>query len=248
MVDDPFITVFVPGYNVESFVERCLQSIAIQHYPHFEVQLVDDASTDETGRFMDDYVNKFDTWEVTHNTVNQKMPCNLTPLRFGDPEDVIVIVDADDFLPTAEVLSVIAASYQDPNLWLMYGSYQRWPDSTWMPNPAKPFPPQVIRNRSFRDYSEIELVYNHPLTFRRRLLQTIEDWELQDDGGNWFTAAYDHTIMMPMLEMAADHFKFCPSVLYVYNEDNEQSEAKLDRSEGIRVHQIVNSRPVRDQL
>lgn len=240
---DPLICVFVPAYNVEPFIGRCLDSIDGQYYSNWDLHMVDDASTDDTLDIMEGYVG-----DITHNQVNLKMPRNLTLLREGDPDDVIVIVDGDDYLPHYGVLSMIAQSYVDPDLWLMYGSYERWPDPTWMPNPAGPFPPWVIEGRDFRHYSQFDLVYNHPLTFRRRLLQNIEDWELQDDEGNWFEAAYDHTIMMPMLEMAADHFTWCPEILYTYNEENTQSEAKLDRSVGIRVHNIVNGRPKRDKL
>ena len=246
---NPKIEVFVPGYNVERFIDRCLSSIFEQTYPYFDVLMIDDASTDKTGTLMDEASRRYKFREslVMHNETNQKMPRNLEFLRVGNPDNVIVIVDADDYLFNLNVFTIIADEYLDPDLWLMYGSYTR-EDPRIMPNPALPFPPDVIANRSFRKYSATNLVYNHPITFRRRLLQNIEDWEMQSNG-EWFTAAYDHVIMMPMLEMSApDHFKWCPEILYVYNEDNELSEAKRDRSEGITVHNVVNSRPKRDQL
>ncbi len=247
MLDPPHITVFVPGYNVEPFIERCLDSVFMQDYASFNVWMVDDDSTDRTGEIMIERQRAGDVLII--NPINRKMPCNLAFLRDGDPNHVIVIVDADDFLPHAKVLSRIAHYYEDPDLWLMYGSYTRHPDPTWMPNPAQPFPQTVIDERSFRYFSRTNLVYNHPLTFRRKLLQSIEYWELQDERGQWFTAAYDHTIMMPMLEMSApNHFKWCPEILYVYNEENALSEMRVDPAGGNRVHTVVNGRPKRDQL
>lgn len=248
---DPHITVFVPGYNVEPWIRRCLESIYTQDYPYFDVLMVDDASTDKTWLCMWEYVGCEKKFYLHRNITNHKMPFNLQLAKWGNPDHVIVIVDADDYLPHSGVLNAIANEYRDPDLWLMYGSYTRYPDPTHMPNPALPFPPDVIVERSFRQYSADALVYNHPLTFRRRLLNEISAWEMQDDEGRWFETSYDHVIMMPMLEMAApDHFKWNPDVLYVYNEENEQSEAKQEtlRNSGVHVHTIVNARAKRDQL
>ncbi len=46
--DTPFITIIVPAYNVERYVERCLDSLAGQTSRNFKVVLVNDGSTDRT--------------------------------------------------------------------------------------------------------------------------------------------------------------------------------------------------------
>ena len=43
------ISIIVPVYNTEKYIERCLDSIMKQDYPNFEVILVNDGSTDESG-------------------------------------------------------------------------------------------------------------------------------------------------------------------------------------------------------
>ncbi len=48
MTDNPLITVVVPCYNGERFVDRCLTSIARQTYSPLEVLLIDDGSTDQS--------------------------------------------------------------------------------------------------------------------------------------------------------------------------------------------------------
>ena len=244
------IQVFVPAYTCEAWLERCLNSIKVQEYPHVSLVMVDDASTDSTGKIMDAYAQE--KWaEVIHNRTNMRMPYNLTYLRdLGERQDVIFIVDGDDYLPHEYVLTEVARCFQDSSMWLMYGSYTRFPDPSFMPNPAKPFPPDVIARNDYRAYSSHDLVYNHPLVFRRWLFNHISNSELQDDAGVWFNSAYDHSIMMPMLELAGDgHFMWNPEILYVYNEENMFSEAKSDkRMEGVRVHHIVNSRPKRTPI
>jgi hypothetical protein len=147
------------------------------------------------------------------------------------------------------VLSQVARLFEDDDLWLMYGSYNRYPPDAPMLNPAKPFPAEVVANASFREHSVLDLVYNHPLVFRRWLFNCVYDWELKDDNGEWFTTSYDHAIMMPMLELAADgHFHYNPEVLYTYNEENTTSEAKHPdlKLEAIRVHNTINGREKRE--
>ena len=52
------ITVIVPVYNVASFLERALKSITCQTYTNLQILLIDDGSTDESGKICDDWVKK----------------------------------------------------------------------------------------------------------------------------------------------------------------------------------------------
>lgn len=44
------LSVIVPCYNIEDYLEECLDSLRKQTYEHFKVILVDDGSTDSTGK------------------------------------------------------------------------------------------------------------------------------------------------------------------------------------------------------
>ena len=45
----PLLSVVVPVYNVEPYLNTCIRSIAEQTYPNLEILLVDDGSTDQSG-------------------------------------------------------------------------------------------------------------------------------------------------------------------------------------------------------
>ena len=49
------ISVIVPIYNVEKYLEKCIQSIINQTYRNLEIILVDDGSTDSSGEIADKY-------------------------------------------------------------------------------------------------------------------------------------------------------------------------------------------------
>ena len=52
------ISVIVPAYNVAQWLPRCVDSILMQSYQNLEILLIDDGSTDETGKIIDDYAEK----------------------------------------------------------------------------------------------------------------------------------------------------------------------------------------------
>ena len=60
------ISIIVPVYNVELYLNTCLDSIRAQTYRNFEVVLVDDGSTDSCGIICDEYSNRDDRFKVIH--------------------------------------------------------------------------------------------------------------------------------------------------------------------------------------
>ena len=51
----PKISIIIPVYKVENYLERCVQSVLKQTYPNLEIILVDDGSTDSSGDICDEY-------------------------------------------------------------------------------------------------------------------------------------------------------------------------------------------------
>lgn len=64
----PKVSVIVPAFNAEKYLERCLNSIAAQTMPDFECIIVDDGSTDKTGAIADSYAMKDARFQVIHQS------------------------------------------------------------------------------------------------------------------------------------------------------------------------------------
>lgn len=60
------VSVIVPIYNVEKYLERCIESIRKQSYMHIEIILVDDGSSDGSSDICDKYIEKDDRISVVH--------------------------------------------------------------------------------------------------------------------------------------------------------------------------------------
>lgn len=90
-------SICVPVYNVESFLEECIQSVIKQTYKNYELILVDDGSTDFSGQICDEYALKDSRIKVVHKN-NQGL---LHTRRYAveiSTGDYCVFLDSDDYL------------------------------------------------------------------------------------------------------------------------------------------------------
>lgn len=90
-------SVIVPVYNVEPYLRKCLDSIVNQSYDNYEVIVVDDGSTDLSGKICDEYQNKYSFINVIHQKNGGSAKARNTGLDRANGE-WIVFVDSDDWI------------------------------------------------------------------------------------------------------------------------------------------------------
>ena len=97
MINEPLISVIVPVYNVERYLDQCLESIVGQSYPHLEILVVDDGSTDDSGNMCDRWAERDERIRVIHQPNGGLSAARNTALDAMSGEWVIM-VDSDDVL------------------------------------------------------------------------------------------------------------------------------------------------------
>jgi len=93
----PLISVLMPVYNADQFLEHCLSCLMAQTLTDFEVIAVDDGSTDNSGRILDEWAAKDERIRVYHQTNSGSASCRNETLRYPEG-NYIAWVDADDYV------------------------------------------------------------------------------------------------------------------------------------------------------
>ena len=91
----PKISVLVPVYNSQKFLRMCLESIRIQTFTDFEVVIVDDGSTDNSGVICDEYSQNDGRFKVFHKQNEGISATRNFALRLATGE-YFLFVDSDD--------------------------------------------------------------------------------------------------------------------------------------------------------
>ena len=97
MSEMPLISVIVPVYRVEKYLDRCLQSITGQTWRNLEIILVDDGSPDSSGAICDAWAEKDSRIRVIHKENAGAGAARNTGLDVATG-DIISMIDSDDYL------------------------------------------------------------------------------------------------------------------------------------------------------
>lgn len=96
------VLVGVCAYNIDDYIEECLNSIVKQDYPNYEIIVIDDGSTDKTPEIIDRIAEKCEKMRVIHKA-NNGLAAGREQIVYMVTHDEIICdaiywVDADDFI------------------------------------------------------------------------------------------------------------------------------------------------------
>ena len=108
------ISVIVPVYNVEAYLERCVESILQQTYAHFELILINDGSTDSSGLICENLASRHENIKVYHiENAGVSNARNMgIQLATGS---WVTFIDSDDFV-TQDYLATLASAAEGLNV------------------------------------------------------------------------------------------------------------------------------------
>lgn len=121
-MNSDLISVIVPVYKVESYLDRCVDSIANQTYRNLEIILVDDGSPDRCPEICDEWAQRDERVKVIHKTNGGVSSARNKGMESADGVWVS-FVDADDYLPKTAFEDLMAC-YQKYDADLVCGSFR----------------------------------------------------------------------------------------------------------------------------
>lgn len=123
MKEDCLISIIVPIYNVEKYLNKCIDSIISQTYKNIEIILVDDGSPDNCGKICDEYAKKDNRIKVIHKENGGVSSARNVGIENSNGE-WIAFVDADDWIEKEYIFS-LANKAKDENADIALCTYNR---------------------------------------------------------------------------------------------------------------------------
>jgi glycosyltransferase involved in cell wall biosynthesis len=239
--EETHFKIIVPTYNSEKWIGNCINSIKTQGYKNFECIVINDCSTDNTLKVIQDFVGDDKRFQIIDNESNLGALCNIYNSIYSsnpDRDDVIVTVDGDDRLAHPFVLGLLDQIYTQEECWITYGNYV---DSlTLQPGKfSKQIPHNIIKESSYR---ENPWSSSHLRTFKFGLWDKVKKEDLIQEDGKFYQMAWDLSFMIPMLEMARFKSRYIPEILYWYNNDNPLNDHKKNNQLQVSLEHEIRSK------
>lgn len=91
------ISIIIPVYNIEKFLNKCVDSVLKQTYHNLEIILIDDGSTDKSGAICDDYKSKDNRIKVLHQLNGGLSSARNAGIEIANGE-YLAFIDGDDYV------------------------------------------------------------------------------------------------------------------------------------------------------
>lgn len=117
------VSIIVPVFNAESFINRCICSVVSQGYRDFELILVNDGSTDHSGDLCDAYMRDDARIRVIHRRNGGPSAARNAGLRLAQGE-FLYFLDADDEM-TPDALNVLLELAREQNVNCVIGGFRK---------------------------------------------------------------------------------------------------------------------------
>jgi glycosyltransferase involved in cell wall biosynthesis len=195
----------------------------IQNYKKWEMIIIDDFSTDDTSKILDEYKD-IDTITIIHNEkhVGSALANIVKGIKSSciDNETILIHLDGDDWFFNNLVLDKLNNVYQDQLVYMTYGDYQSLS--------GEPSLNKLILNTS--EYRHSKLFYtSHLRTMKMKIWKHIKDKSLRDENGEYFKVGGDLAIMYILSELCGiRRIRFITELLCCYNDHNPNNEFKIN--------------------
>jgi len=202
------ISIVMPVFNSEKYLEDCLNSLVNQTFKDFELICVNDGSTDNTKEIIDNLENEYP--DIKFITIQNSGVCKTRNLGIANSTgDYILPLDADDKIGTEYIEKAVQVLDNNKNTGLVYcnaeffGSIQK----KWDLKPATT-ENMLVQNRIFPSAMFRKETFNQIGGYKPEMETGCEDWEL------WLS----------IIESGAEIYKLPETLFYYRKSENERTK------------------------
>ena len=212
----------VSSYNNEKNIKNNLLSIIFQNYKDWNIYYSNDASTDNTDTLFHQIINEYELQDRVHYTLNKENMnqsyCKYHNYHMIKDENIVVILDGDDWLCSSDALNIFHNTYQSTDKLVLYSGYkvyyQNKIDKTVL---GCEYPDTIKKNGKYRSHRGWH--FTHVKTAYAWLFKKIPVSYFQHKG-KWLDRCTDLTEMYGVSELAKDRVGHVPHTLCIYNKNN----------------------------
>ncbi len=233
--------VIITSYNKEKWIGYNINSLKQQSYGNFIAVYGYDNSKDNTRKVISDGIEGDSRFVLFDNPIQESQLVNyfncidyLKQENVLKEEDVIVELDADDWLLHPFVLQHLNDVYQNTDIWMTYGQYITYPDGELGSHYYMHLDDEVDKHNAYR---QAPFPYSHLKTYKVHLLNKVpKECVLDPETGKYFNITADFALCMPMVEMAGKNRIYrVETPIYVYNV-SEDADNESQRRLGEQKH------------
>ena len=122
------VSIIVPVYKTEKYLDECVQSILKQDYPALEILLIDDGSPDNCPALCDDYASRYENVKVIHQE-NKGLGLSRNTGMDAATGKYLFFIDSDDCLDGPGAIRMLVEEAQQKQADITVGCYRRFNDS-----------------------------------------------------------------------------------------------------------------------
>lgn len=224
LTNNPKVTIYIPAFNVEKYIEECVDSALAQTYDNFEISIHDDGSSDETWNILN---SKYGTHPkvILNSMPNQGIGFATNNAISNGKGELILQLDSDDFIEPNTLESLVSAIM--PGHVCAYGNFRRInPDGTLIDDGWEVA--KYSRTRLLKD-----MIIHPPRLFRRDV------WELVGKHNEKLVNAEDFDLFLRMSEIGT--MVHVRKILYSYRILQTSSTRSQSEIMTLNTHEVIKS-------
>ncbi|NJN91755.1 MAG: glycosyltransferase [Leptolyngbyaceae cyanobacterium SL_5_14] len=212
------VSILIPCYNADRWISQAIESALNQTYPHKEIIVVDDGSTDQSLEIIKSFSDRI-RWETGKNQGGNAARNRLLELSTGE---WLQYLDADDYLLPDKISQQIEYLAQVPSTDVIYSPsiYEYWHEGyshREILSIPEPHDPWILLARWFLPQT------GSPL-WRKQAILDVGGWKPDQP------CCQEHELYLRLL-IAEKRFEYCSYAGSVYRQWSESTLCKRDKSE-----------------